>query len=712
MKQLVQSVRSGDLRLVECPSPIASTTEVLVEVSRSVVSAGTEKAVRNLASASLLQKAKARPDLVKQVIKKARTEGVRSTAQTVQARLDSDMPLGYSAAGVAVEVGEYVAGVRPGMRVATGGAGHAEFQVAAGLLCVPVPDAVSDDAAAFTTVASIALHGLRLAEVGPGGRIAVVGLGLLGQLATRLALASGLQVVGIDLRDWTTEIASASGARGLVERGADTTNEIMEWSRGIGVDAVLVTAATASSEPMLRAPAICRDRANIVLVGDVGLELKRTPLYEKELSIKVARSYGHGRYERAYEEYGVDYSPGNVRWTEGRNMEAVLDLMASGRLKVDDLITQRYAFDRALEAYALLNESGAKYLGIELEYETGRPPYSPRPRVTTRSASTSRPGIGLVGAGAFARSVLVPALKASDLGPLVAVASATGVSAAHLAEKADFERVANNMDEMLDDDRIGLIVIATDHASHADLVVKALQGGKHVFVEKPLAVTAAELDMVEAALAATDRVLAVGFNRRHSPAMHKLIELRRGWSGPGSMLYRVNAGRLPDKHWYHDRRQAGRLIGEVCHFVDTCLAVDDDEVLTVAAAATIGSVVGAGQDLMLSMQMQSGSIAGISYSTGGHASTPKERLEYFGSGHSVIIDDFRSVHLDGKSVWSGDQDKGHRAQFAELSKRIITGDQVGPSSYLRTTRAVLVTMAAILGSVPAETEPADELVTS
>jgi predicted dehydrogenase/threonine dehydrogenase-like Zn-dependent dehydrogenase len=700
VKQLVQSIRSGDLRLVDCPTPIPTATEVLVEVTRSVVSAGTEKAVRNLASASLLQKAKARPDLVKQVIKKARSEGLRSTAQTVQAKLDSDMPLGYSAAGIAVEVGEYVNGVRPGMRVATGGAGHAEFQVAAGLLCVPIPDSVSDDAAAFSTVAAIALHGLRLAEVGPGGRIAIVGLGLLGQLATRLALASGLQVVGIDLRDWTAEVATKSGARGLVEQGAETTQEVLDWTRGLGVDAVLVTAATSSSEPMMRAPAICRDRANIVLVGDVGLELKRTPLYEKELSIKVARSYGHGRYERAYEEYGVDYPAGNVRWTEGRNIEAVLDLMSSGRLKVDDLVTHRFAFDKATKAYDLLNEPAAKFLGIELEYETGRPAFNGVPLVRRGTAGSSRPGIGLLGAGAFARSVLVPALKASDLGPLVAVASATGVSAAHLAEKADFERVAADMDEMLDDDRIGLIVIATDHASHAELVVKALRGGKHVFVEKPLATSQDELAMVQAALEETDRVLAVGFNRRHSPALRKLIELRSGWSGPASMLYRVSAGRLPEKHWYHDRRQAGRLIGEVCHFIDTCLAVADDEVLSVAAAATLGSVAGAEQDLMLSLQMRSGSIAGISYAIGGHPSTPKERLEYFGSGHTVVIDDFRSVHLDGKSVWSGDQDKGHRAQFAALAKRIATGDQAGTASALRTTSAVLDALAAVLGAAP------------
>ena len=336
MKQVVQSVRSGELRVIEVPRPTPGATEVLVATSRSLLSPGTERAVRALASSSLVGKARARPDLVRQVARRARNDGVMATMKAVKSRLDEEMPLGYSAVGTVLEVGETVSGLRVGQRVATGGAGHAEFQTVAGHLAVAVPEVVSDEEAAFATVASIALHALRLAELGPGSRIAVIGLGLLGQLTARLAMASGYAVAGIDLREWTVECAQQAGAFGTVESGADTTAAILSWSRGRGVDAVLITAATSSSEPVRRAPAICRDRAAIVVVGAVGLDLERAPLYEKELYLRVARSYGPGRYDRAYEDWGVDLPPGHVRWTEGRNLEAVLDLLAAGRLTVAD----------------------------------------------------------------------------------------------------------------------------------------------------------------------------------------------------------------------------------------------------------------------------------------------------------------------------------------------------------------------------------------
>lgn len=688
MRQLVQSVRFGELRIVDAPDPVIGPTEVLVATSHSLVSAGTERAVRKLASASLLQKAKARPDLVKQVIKKARAEGIRSTFNTVQSRLDEDMPLGYSASGVVVEVGEYVSGVRPGMRVATGGAGHGDLQVVAGNLTVAVPDEVELSDAAFATIASIALHGLRLAEVGPGGKVCVIGLGLIGQLTVRLALASGLDVVGIDLREWAAQRATDSGALGLVEQDEATTRIVNEWSRGRGVDAVLLTAATPSSKPTRRAAAIARDRASIVVVGDVGMELERTPLYEKELTVRVARSYGPGRYERAYEDWAVDYPIGHVRWTEGRNLEAVLDLLASGRLKVDDLVTHRYDFSRAADAYNLLSEPGAQYLGIQLDYRALRPTYRPKgPSVAVSSGPNDR-NLGLIGAGNFARGVLVPAIKESGFGTIRAVASAGGTSAVKLADQVGARAVTT--EEILANESIGTVVIATSHDTHAELTIRALEAGKHVFCEKPLAMSTEDIDRVEAAWHASGRRLRVGFNRRHSPMVRSMQEVFGPRGGPLAIGYRVNAGELPEKHWYNDRREGGRLIGEVCHFIDTCNAIIGESPLNVRVTSNRNEKREAllGHHVGLMLDYPSGSVALIAYASGGHSGTPKERIEVLGRGHTVVIDDFVELTVDGQRK-SHAQNKGHTEQFL--------APYADTASAIATTRVSIEAVASILG---------------
>ena len=345
-----------------------------MRTSASVISPGTERAVTALAQASLLAKARARPDLVRQVVRKARTEGLAATAQTVRSRLAEDLPLGYSAAGMVVEVGTAVTGIRTGQLVATGGAGkasHAEFQAVPGLLCAVVPDGVPAQDAAFTTVASIALHALRLADVGPGSKVVVIGLGLIGQLAARLAMAAGCDVAGIDPAEYPRQVAAGCGVLALDECGDETTDRVLGWSRGRGADAVLVCAAGRSSGPVMRAPALCRDRAAVVVVGDVGLQLRRAPFYERELSLRFARSYGPGRYEPSYEAWGVDYPAGQVRWTEGRNFEAVLDLLAAGRLQVSDLVTHTYEIADAAAAYRLIEERADPYLAIRLTYPGG-----------------------------------------------------------------------------------------------------------------------------------------------------------------------------------------------------------------------------------------------------------------------------------------------------------------------------------------------------
>jgi predicted dehydrogenase/threonine dehydrogenase-like Zn-dependent dehydrogenase len=695
VKQVVQSVRSGDLRVLDVPRPSAGPTEVLVRTSRSVLSPGTERAVRALATSNLLAKARARPDLVKQVVRRAKADGVMTTMRAVRTRLDEDMPLGYAAAGTVVEVGEAVSGLVVGQRVATGGAGHAEFQTVSGHLAVAVPEGVSDEDAAFATVASVALHGLRLAELGPGSKICVIGLGLLGQLTVRLAVAAGYAVAGIDLRDWTVARASEAGAFATVDSGTETTDAILDWSRGRGVDAVLVTAATESSEPVRRAPALCRDRAPIVVVGAVGLELDRRPLYEKELSLRVARSYGPGRYERSYEEWGVDFPLGHVRWTEGRNLEAFLDLLASGRLTASDLVTHRFAIEDAATAYALLDDAGQRYLGVQLVYDQSLPDTSSVVIVNPRRGR-GRGGIGLVGAGRFARSTLVPACKAAGFDRLAVVASASGLSARLLADRAGFERAVSSASMVIDDPDVDVVVIATPHELHGRLVGEALRAGKHVFCEKPLALTMEELEAVTEAWGAGAGQLAVGFNRRHSPFLDELRSRLDASRGPLLVNYRVNADRLPPDHWYHDRRQGGRLIGEVCHFVDTCNAVVASPVASVFAAASGPGESLLADNLAVTIRYRDGSLATICYASG-HPSTPKERLEVLGRGHSAVIDDFRRLVFDEQEVRRGAQDKGHVAQMRTFRTKVTSGriERALTEAAFETTRVMFAAAESI-----------------
>jgi predicted dehydrogenase/threonine dehydrogenase-like Zn-dependent dehydrogenase len=692
VRQLVQSVRSGELTIVEGPDPLIGPTEVLVQTTHSVVSAGTERAVRELASKSLLQKARARPDLVRQVIRKAREDGIRATTNAVRVRLEDDMPLGYSGAGVVLEVGEAVAGVRPGMRVATGGAGHGDLQVVAGLLAVPVPEGVTDEQAAFATVASIALHGLRLADVGPGGSVCVVGLGLIGQLTVRLALASGLRVYGVDVREWTVERAVGSGAVGSVEQGGATTRAVVDWSRGHGVDAVLITAASSSSDPVQVAPSRLRDRGIIVVVGDVGLDLKRTPLYEKEISLKVARSYGPGRYERSYEEWGVDFPVGQVRFTEGRNLESVLDLIAMGRLQVDDLITHRFAFDKVAEAYDVLGDSTARYLGIGLTYAEVRP-LKIRPVVRASSGTHS---IALIGAGSFAKGMLIPAIEASGLGKIATVSSASGTTAARLAERIGATAVS--VQHAIEDPATDVVVIATSHDSHASLTAQALRAGKHVFCEKPLALTNVELDAVESVWRDSGRHLIVGFNRRYSCCVAVARDALSGATGPFVISYRVNAGVLPAAHWYKDRLQGGRLLGEACHFVDTCSALVGAELVDAAAVSDRSGEAALAEELALVLCYAEGSVAAITYGTGGHSSVPKEQIEIHRGGHTVVIDDFKRLSIDGLPI-KGNFDKGHTLQLQAFASQLGAASTEATESAIATSRAMLRLVGCLVGSL-------------
>ena len=691
MKQIVQSVRNGELRLVDIPQPSVGPNQILVATTFSAISAGTEKAVRNLASASLLAKAKARPDLVRQVMRKARVDGFMATLQGVQNRLDEEMPLGYSAVGRVIAVGSNVAHLRVGDTVATAGAGHAEVQLVASNLACRVPDGVDPEDAAFSTIASIALHGLRLADLGPGATVCIVGLGLLGQIAARLAAAAGYRVAGLDLQARLVDLATKGGVFAQVENGPAATDAIVEWSRGRGVDAVLITAATSSSDPMRRAPALCRDGARIVLVGDVGMELERTPLYEKELSVFVARSYGPGRYDRTYEDWGVDYPISQVRWTAARNLEAVLDLLASGRVSFSDLITHRFPIEQADQAYALL-DSGQSYLGVQLHYgssDADRRSLS----VSVGHRRTGGDGIGLIGAGTFPRVTLLPAMKEAGFGNLVCVASQSGLTARRLAERVGFERVVDSAQAVIDDAQVDAVIICTPHDSHATLAESALRSCKHVFCEKPLALTEDELDAVLDAWRSGSSQLMVGFNRRYSPAVDQARAALTG-SGPLMMSYRINAGRLPAKHWYHDRLQGGRLLGEVCHFIDSACALTGSSVASVTAFAADDGELLLSHDVSVTIQFEDRSIASILYASGGHPSTEKERFEILGRGHTVLIDDYRSISIDGKLAKFTAQDKGHRTELEFFRRAIRLGDRG-----IEHTSSAVATMRACFAAV-------------
>ena len=526
MKQIVQPLAGGPVEVLDVPRPVPDPTEVLVRTVASVISPGTERAVTALAQSSLLAKARARPDLVRQVVRKARADGFAATRHAVRSRLAEDLPLGYSAAGIVLEAGAAVTGVRPGQLVATGGAGkanHAEFQAVPGLLCATVPDGVPAGDAAFTTIAAIALHGLRLAEAGPGSKVVVLGLGLIGQLAARLALAAGCEVAGIDPAEPARRVAAGSGVLALDESGDTTTDQVLSWSRGRGADAVLVCAAGRSSDAVMRVPALCRDRAAVVIVGDVGLQLNRTPFYERELSLRFARSYGPGRYEPSYEAWGVDFPAGQVRWTEGRNFEAVLDLLASGRLQVADLVTHTFGIAEADAAYRLIERRAEPYLAIRLTYPDAQTGLGPARdgaiRLRDAPPVSSSPGIGWAGAGAFSTGTLLPAFRAAGFDRFVAVASASGLSARRAAERHGFEQAVPGADALLDDPGVQAVVIATPHDTHAELAARALAAGRHVWCEKPLALTEDELDAVEKAWRESGAQLAIGFNRRWSPAV-------------------------------------------------------------------------------------------------------------------------------------------------------------------------------------------------
>ena len=676
MRQVLQHLRSGEMEVAELPAPAVRPGAVLVGTRVSLISAGTERMLIEFSRANLIQKARQQPERVQQVLDKIRADGLVPTLETVFRKLDQPLPLGYCNAGVVLDVGAGVTDLRPGDRVASNGA-HAEIVCVPRHLCARIPDSVSDEDASFTVLGAIALQGLRLAAPTLGETFAVFGVGLLGLLTVQLLRANGCQVLAVDPNRRRLDLAERFGARGVdLGAGSDPIATARAATGGRGIDGALITASAEGNEIVHQAAQACRSRGRIVLVGVVGLELRRSDFFEKELSFQVSCSYGPGRYDEAYEQLGRDYPFGHVRWTEARNFEAVLGALAAGRVAPASLVTHRFPLAEAGRAYDAVR-TDPQALGVLLEHA---PEPSRAPAVRTRpEASRAAPSVvvGLIGAGAFARAVLLPAL-AKTRAQLGYVANREPVAARHAAQRFGAAQAVTDYRLILDDPRVDAVLVATRHDLHARAVVEALAAGKHVFVEKPLALSLDELDAVAAALAARpDRQLVVGYNRRFSPHTTALRAALAGRTGPLGMTMTVNAGEIAREHWIHDPlRGGGRIIGEGCHFLDLLAFLCDSPITTVAAAAAVAGMPLEDQ-LSIALTFADGSVGSLQYFANGSRAYAKETLEVFSDGRVLRLENFRRTRAFGargfRTVRTWRQDKGHVAEVAAFVDRVARG---------------------------------------
>ncbi|ALV23678.1 medium chain dehydrogenase/reductase (MDR) / zinc-dependent alcohol dehydrogenase-like family protein [Campylobacter iguaniorum] len=677
MKQLIQSFKTGELGLFDVPAPLCLDNGALVQTTASLVSAGTEKMLVDFAKKSMIQKAKDRPDLVKQVIDKMKKEGVKNTLEKVFTKLDTPIPLGYSLAGKVIKVGENLSGINIGDRVACGGAGyanHAEINYIPKNLMVKIPDEVDDIDASFVTVGAIALQGVRQAAPLLGEKIAVMGLGLLGQLTVQLLKANGCKVIASDIDPSKMQLAKKLGCDEACH-ASELIQRANAFTGGRGVDAVIVVASTSSNQPIIDAAEISRMRGRVVLVGMVGMDVPRNVYYKKELEIKLSMAYGPGRYDSQYEEKGIDYPYDLVRFTEQRNFESFLGLIQEGKVTPKALITHYYEFDDAMSAYDLLEgKIKEKYLGIVLKYKANL--YLKDHAVIKRyekSVGLDKINVGLIGAGNFTKSVILPNLQKVDGFSLVGLCTATGVSAEGTGKKYDFKYITTNSDELFANGEINTVFITTKHNDHANKVIKAINNKKHCFVEKPLCITQEELEQIKLAYSGQSLV-QVGFNRRFSPMIKKMKDQIFGQI---SINYRINAGVIPKDVWIQDRQiGGGRIIGEVCHFIDTCSYLIGSDVSSVFATTVSKSdqSIPDEDNVNIVLNYKNGSTAVINYYAYGDTSMLKEYIEVFGNGISMQMNDFRElvVYKKGKITKEkhANQDKGFIGEFKAFKDAI------------------------------------------
>jgi predicted dehydrogenase/threonine dehydrogenase-like Zn-dependent dehydrogenase len=651
----------------------------VIRTAASLVSAGTERMIVEFAQQSLLGKARLRPDLVRQVLDRARREGLIRTARAAFNRLDQPLALGYSSAGTVVALGADMFGFKVGQRVACAGGGyavHAEYAVVPRNLLTPLPSSVDFESAAFATLGAIGMHGFRLARPQVGERVGVIGLGLLGLLTIQIAAAGGCQVLGIDIDPARVRLATSLGLKAVTRPKAVASGRA--FTGNCGFDVVLICADTSTNDPVELAAVIALDRARIVAIGAVGLNIPRRLYYEKELSFINSRSYGPGRYDPTYEERGQDYPIGQVRWTEGRNLQAVVDLMAAGQLQVKPLITHRFPIEKAAAAYKLIaGKKNASYLGVLMSYEEKKKETARKIELGPVSGRPSLAKLGVVGAGNFATATLLPAIKKAGGIDLVGIASTGGLHAEHAARRFRFAFAASSADEIISDPRVDTVAVLTRHDSHADLVLKALRVGKHVFVEKPLAINDEQLSAVIKQLLKTKGpLLTVGFNRRFAPLAGSLSAFLAGRLEPLHANYRINAGYLPLDHWTQDPALGGRIIGEACHFVDFLTFLVGAAPIEVSARSLPDISKYREDNVSMTLTFPDGSIGVVQYLANGDRSFPKERLEVFCAEKIAVLDDFRSLQMveDGKrKVERGAQDKGWVNEWKAFGKAIREG---------------------------------------
>jgi polar amino acid transport system substrate-binding protein len=712
VKQVLQNLKTGAVTVTDVPAPVTRPGFVIVRTAASLISAGTERMTVEAGQKSLVGRAFDQPALVKQVIQKARSEGVRNTIDAVRSKLDSRIALGYSAAGTVVSIGEGVAGLRQGDRVACAGVGyasHAEVLAVPRNLCARLPEPVGFDAAAFSTLGAIALQGVRLAEPTLGESIAVIGLGLIGQLAVQLLQANGCRVFGIDLDQAKIDLAKQFGADEGCAPDDDAKRRVMDWSRGRGADAVLITASSPTSQPVELAGEISRPKGRVVVVGAVGLNIPRKPYYDRELTFKISMSYGPGRYDPEYEERGHDYPLGYVRWTEGRNLEAFLDLLSAGRINVEPLITHRFKLADSERAYELIT-GNEPHLGVVLQYEIARELDRQIPLATKTSARPAEVRVGLIGAGGYAKGMLLPNFKAAGA-RFETIATASGVTARTVGEQNGFRACVSDAAEVINDEETNLVVIATRHDTHAKLAQQALDHGRHVFVEKPLALNDEELEALIAAAEQSAGRLMAGFNRRFSPFARRARELFAGRSTPLSINYRVNAGRVPRGHWAHDPKEGGgRIIGEVCHFIDFMHFITGSLTERVYAEAISGDhrEVINDDSVFITLRLADGSNGSIAYLAEGDRALSKERIEIFGGGKSFVIDDFRNANAfqAGRETRTRlrEQDKGQKQEILEVCAVVREGKPapIALADLAQTTRATFRILDSLRTGLPVE----------
>ncbi len=699
-------MRDGKTSVVEVPAPTARPKMALVRTAVSLVSAGTERMLVEFAEKSLLGKAQARPDLMRQVIDKARREGIVPTLQATFNRLDQPMVLGYSSAGTIVEAGSGLEGFKAGDRVACAGGGyavHAEYAVVPQNLMAHLPDEVDFEQAAFATLGAIAMHGFRLAKPQLGDRVAVIGLGLLGLLAAEIARAAGCTIFGTDLSPERVKLAQQAGVQAVVRNEAEEAGR--SYSQGHGFDVVLICADTSSDDPINLAGTLARDRGQVVAIGAVGLNIPRKVYYEKELTFQVSRSYGPGRYDLRYEEQAQDYPYGFVRWTEGRNLAAFIELLANQKLDLRPLITHRFPIERAPEAYELITgKSSEPFLGVLLTYPQDEPGAAVRKVEAGQPASqpiSEKPGLGVLGAGNYANAMFLPAVQKVGGVVTAGIASASGVSAQHAMQQYHFKYASTSEQEILSDPQVNLVAVLTRHQHHARQVLAALKAGKHVFCEKPLAITSSELDEIETCLQAPGLpLLAVGFNRRFAPMAQRLKEFIQGAGEPLVAAYRINAGYLPPTHWTQDPRQGGgRIIGEGCHFVDFLTFLVGQPPVSVQAQALPDAGRYKQDNVVVTLGFSDGSLGTITYLANGNKSLPKEKLEVFCAGRAAVLDDFRTLELvkDGKRQVIRNrfgQDKGHQACWKAFLDAVRAGGPP-PIAYQDLIGVTRATFAAV-----------------